>query len=271
MSNKIKFVSIGADPEVFLSKNGIIVPCIDIIGGSKRKALVVSEMLSVLEDNVCLEWNMTPSFSKEEFVTKCNEAITIIREHVVPDGYNIEIKSLHEFTEEDLTSRAAKEFGCEADISAYTLRMNPSPDSKTLFRAAGGHLHFGVSGLTQRGIVDAVRLCDAIIGTYCVMNEESSHRRKIYGAAGSFREKDYGFEYRTPSNFWVDSPEHIGKLYDLAELVFSLLGNGITVDSSDLNRIQDCVNSHNVSLSKRIHEKYLKIKIRNEEAVNTSK
>jgi hypothetical protein len=254
---QIRFISIGADPEVFISLDNKIVPCIGVIGGKKKDPLVITEMMSVLEDNVCLEWNMSPSYSKKEFVNKCAEALSLVKNTVLPDGYEVVIKDFHEFNPEELTYKAAKEFGCEADYNAYTLRINESPDPDTNFRAAGGHLHFGVENISSMEIVEAVRLCDAIIGTHCVMNEEKTIRRKIYGGAGSFRVKDYGFEYRTPSNFWIESDDKVAKIYDLAETVFSLLANGSFVKECDLSMIQTCINSHDIYEAKIYHERYM--------------
>ncbi len=39
--------------------------------------------------------------------------------------------------------------------------------------------------------------------------------------AGRYRKPSYGVEYRTLSNFWLNSPELVGWIYDIVKLSFS--------------------------------------------------
>jgi hypothetical protein len=265
---KLKLVSIGTDPEVFISKNGNVVPCIGIIGGSKMEPLIVNDDLSVLEDNVSLEWNISPSFSKAEFSEKNLWALEYIRNNVLPNGYSLEIKDIHIFDDKDLDNEQAQTFGCQPDFSAYTMKINTTPDPRVSARTSAGHIHIGLNmPLEIEEVINLVRVFDSIIGTYCVMNEKESHRRKLYGSAGSFRFKDYGFEYRVPSNFWIDKPEHMAKLYDLIESAIDIFDeyDGVVVNSDSFTIIQKSINDHIKSNCTKIHEKFLKLK--NEEDI----
>lgn len=74
---------------------------------------------------------------------------------------------------------------------------------------AGGHIHIGgsyIMMLSFEQLKSFVRKLDKEILPLCekVETEAGELRRSVYGAVGEFRVKDYGIEYRTPSNaiFW---------------------------------------------------------------------
>lgn len=70
----------------------------------------------------------------------------------------------------------------------------------------GGHVHFGVHGLSYHE-QDCISALDDYVGTLLCLVEgpEGAKRRSRYGAAGDVRTQDWGFEYRTPSS-WLVSP-----------------------------------------------------------------
>jgi hypothetical protein len=92
-----------------------------------------------------------------------------------------------------------------------------------LKRSAGGHIHLGSNGSSQikkalQNVEEMVYMLDIIVGNTCVLfdrNPNNVERRKVYGRAGEYRTKDYGLEYRTLSNFWLQS-------YPLMSLVTGL-------------------------------------------------
>jgi hypothetical protein len=53
---------------------------------------------------------------------------------------------------------------------------------------------------------------------YALLNEHPL-ARKLYGAAGRYRQPSYGVEYRTLSNFWLASPELVELVYDICSFV----------------------------------------------------
>ena len=94
----------------------------------------------------------------------------------------------------------ARVFGCEPDYNAWTGEVNPKPhcDNPNL-RSAGGHIHVETD-LDRRAVIQAM---DLFLGVPSVLMDKGEERRKLYGAAGSYRSKPYGVEYRTLSNFWI--------------------------------------------------------------------
>lgn len=74
---------------------------------------------------------------------------------------------------------------------------------------AGGHIHFGGSCIMMLSFEQLrafVRKLDKEVLPMCekVETEAGELRRSVYGARGEFRMKEYGIEYRSPSNaiFW---------------------------------------------------------------------
>jgi hypothetical protein len=51
-------------------------------------------------------------------------------------------------------------------------------------------------------------------------------RRKLYGQCGRYRPKDYGIEYRSLGNFWLQSPRLVSWIYDVCEFVVDQLDKG---------------------------------------------
>lgn len=74
---------------------------------------------------------------------------------------------------------------------------------------AGGHIHFGgayIMMLSFEQLKAFVRKLDKEVLPMCeeVETEAGALRKSVYGSPGEFRIKDYGIEYRSPSNaiFW---------------------------------------------------------------------
>ena len=123
--------------------------------------------------------------------------------------------------------------GCEPDYNAYTISKNLKPDSSTLFRTAGGHLHVGgffTNSPFNGGHMDTsarlARILDEKIGVYSLIWDKDDKRRSLYGQAGAFRPKYYGMEYRSLSNAWLFNKNVIKFIYDgfeeAIELMFDL-------------------------------------------------
>ena len=82
-------------------------------------------------------------------------------------------------------------------------------------RTAAGHIHIGWGeDFDPQDDEHFSRCCrlvqqlDAGIGLASVLLDNDTERRQLYGAAGAFRPKPYGVEYRVLSNFWVLNPSY---------------------------------------------------------------
>jgi hypothetical protein len=123
-------------------------------------------------------------------------------------------------------------FGCKPSLNAYGQRGKLIENPRKLpYRFAGGHMHFTLSDeeKTQESIQAIVKVMDAILGVWCVgaaRGIDNSIRRKYYGLAGEYRTPKYGFEYRTPSNFWLSHPRVMNCAFEIARASISLWRSG---------------------------------------------
>lgn len=204
-------ITIGADPEVFLAKNGKVVSAIGKVGGTKENPKYLSDEIAVQEDNVLAEFNIAPCTSKIEFVNRIKHGLILLNEIANKKNCVIDIRASARFDNSQLRSSKARIFGCDPDYNAWTLLMNDPPSIDTNLRTAGGHIHVGMDSTR---IIPTVRAMDLYIGVPSVLLDDDSERRMMYGKAGCFRHKKYGLEYRTVSNFWLKSDDLISWVWD---------------------------------------------------------
>ena len=50
-----------------------------------------------------------------------------------------------------------------------------------------------------------IKTMDLFVGIPSVIQEPENDRKKLYGKAGAFRFKEYGVEYRTVSNYYLEN------------------------------------------------------------------
>lgn len=205
-----QMISVGADPEAFVSDKSNIVSAIGLIGGSKEKPRTV-KFGAIQEDNVLAEFNIDPATDADQFVHNINAVVAQLKQTVAP--LDLSIMSSHEFTRDVLEKAGPKamQFGCDPDYNAWTLGINDTPDANTSLRTAGGHIHVGFN-LEDEHLSPfmAAIMMDFYLGLPSVLLDDDVRRRGMYGKAGACRPKlksqgdPYnGVEYRTLSNFWL--------------------------------------------------------------------
>lgn len=211
---------IGADPEMFVSKAGTVSSAIGFIGGTKEEPRKVSYG-ALQEDNVLLEFNISPAHDLHEFRHNIKAVMAQAEESIEQFQLRIQRElSSHSFSRKELESfgEAAFVFGCDPDFNAWTSGVNPKPRARDLgLRTAGGHIHIGYSHLQDVNPLlneDIIRMCDYYLGLPSVLLDKDDRRRELYGKGGAMRHKVYGPEYRTLSNFWIFSDELIGWAYE---------------------------------------------------------
>jgi len=219
--------TIGADPEMFLKDNGLLVSSVGIIEGTKDEPLFLKDGVFVMKDNVAIEFGMPPAESEDEWLDKLMDAYDQLEGHL-PEHLRLSCVASAQFPETELQTPEACEFGCDPDYNAWTKEVNVPPKAKqTNFRSCGGHIHVGfVEGtkseflLKRMGKINTIRMMDANHGIASIVLDdtpESKERRKLYGKAGCYRETSYGVEYRTLSNFWLRSPVMQKLMYRLTD------------------------------------------------------
>lgn len=202
---------LGADPEVFVRKNGKPVSAHGMIEGTKSSPKKTSNG-AVQVDGMALEFNIDPVHYRrfDEFNYNIVKTIRDLKElagevSIIPEPVQV-------FGEEFMAEQPdeAKELGCDPDFNAYTGEENPRPDGDRPFRTGAGHVHIGwgadipVENREHFEICqEFVKVLDSTVGMYMTYIDRDPRRRELYGKAGAFRVKPYGVEYRTPSNVWI--------------------------------------------------------------------
>lgn len=209
-------ITLGCDPEFFIvDRDGNLKSSVPLIKGTKEIPLQVNPDVYVMQDNVAIEFGMSPARTEQEWVRKIKDAYKTV-EGLLPPGYRLLVIPSAEFPDTELQTPESRLFGCDPDYNAWTKkRNNPPPDAGSQnLRSCGGHVHVGEAGINSNilkhhmGKMNAVRLLDATVGIQSVVLDNSDaakRRRELYGKAGCHRPKPYGIEYRTLSNFWVAS------------------------------------------------------------------
>lgn len=206
---------LGADPELFcVDKDGKYISAVGKFGGTKQKPKPMKiKGFFVQEDNVSVEFNIPPASSDEDFVRNISIALEEIEQRAKAKNLFLSITASASFKPDQLRSRASRLFGCDHDYNAWNMGRNPRPvsDDFTL-RSCGGHEHLGWLDKPRNPWL-FVRWLDLYQACPMILVDKDQKRRELYGKAGAFREKPYGVEYRTLSNFWLSSPMLMKWLY----------------------------------------------------------
>jgi hypothetical protein len=203
-------ITLGCDPELFVTtKEGVFRSAHGLIPGTKANPFVVDKG-AVQVDGMALEFNIDAVDNEDDWVNNINTVMAQMRA-MVP-GYEFAIVPSCRFNGNHFRAQPdeAKELGCEPDYNAYTLVANPRPDNQTTMRTASGHVHIGfcegADPLSDDHMVRCatlVKQLDAYLGLPSILFDKDTKRRSMYGAAGAFRPKSYGLEYRVLSNAWL--------------------------------------------------------------------
>jgi hypothetical protein len=227
---------VGCDPELFVfdTADNKFVGAHGIVPGTKEVPhLLDGGMVQV--DGLALEFGIDPAFDENEWIDKIKHVMNQIH-GMVGNRYQLIAQPVVRFSEDVMAAQLPEnlELGCEPDYNAYTLETNPRPTPpESNMRSGGGHAHIGYgSGMMQHPDLHleacalAVQQFDAIVGVGTLKWDTDSERRRIYGQPGAFRPKNYGFEYRTPSNAWMASEERQRWMFRLITLALQKLHEG---------------------------------------------
>lgn len=252
---------IGADPELFLQNDqGKFISAIGKFGGTKEKPKQIPTFkpgFAVQEDNVAVEFNIPPVglyLSGHTFFSRyINQAKQFIEAEAGAQGLRVAIVASAEFARDQLKHPRAKVFGCDPDFNVWSLKQNPKPftENKAL-RSAGGHIHIGGQVEDKIGLGRAL---DLFVGCPSILFDPDNRRRLLYGKAGAIRDKAYGIEYRTLSNFWVKDAGLTEMVYNQCLQAVSFYDNQVIPDEDGL-KIIACINESNKDLLKELTAKY---------------
>jgi hypothetical protein len=144
---------------------------------------------------------------------------------------------------------------CEPDFNAWAKTVNDSPNMGLDIRCVGGHIHVGYDSPTQKLNERIIKFMDLYLGVPSViLDSASKDRRLLYGKAGCFRNKPYGVEYRSLSNFWAFERKYINWVFDTVDFVTKdlVLNYSIKFTEEMEKNIVNCINNSDVELAKKI-------------------
>lgn len=232
----MKFL-IGADPELFVKKDGKFVSGYGLIRGDKENPFPVKNG-AVQVDGMALEFNIDPAANKKEFVYNIQSVMDQLKA-MVPE-YNVVAKPTARFTEKYMKAQPKKalELGCDPDYNAWQEgAVNERPDQDLPMRTGAGHIHIGWTQVDDpcnpyhiADCIEIVKQLDYYLGLASLFLDKDKGRREMYGKAGAFRPKPYGVEYRVLSNFWLKTPELVSWVYDTTIRALNDLLEGNSAD-----------------------------------------
>lgn len=262
--------TIGSDLEVFLKKKNKLVSAEGKVGGTKEEPLELDNGVSVQEDNIMAEFNVVPATSKKEFLANVNNALFQLRSRV--DPLEVSILGSGKFTKKEILTEQAMEFGCDPDVSAWGVENTSMPDPEDPLRYCGGHIHLGYLDLEmdkesiEISRVIITRLLDLYIGIPSIVigDQSDKNRNKYYGEPGRYRDKEYGLEYRTVSNFWARSNKLIGWVYEMSsravreagEFMRDNPGSTDILDRYDSLRVREAINTFDQEFAQTIADSF---------------
>lgn len=219
--------TMGSDPEFMIrDRQGKYVSAIGVVPATKKEPLDLGGGAKCFPDNVLAECCPAPGRDLAEVLANFRHCFTEYAKVVAP--YRLVAQASQEYPEEACRHKAAREFGCDPEQNAYTrLQVNaPYCEPGNTFRTGGGHVHVGhqegswefplVAGADGKAWM--IRWMDVFVGVPSVLMDNdptSQARRRLYGGAGNYREKSYGCEYRSMSNWWVGDPEDVEAVHNL--------------------------------------------------------
>lgn len=244
--------TIGADPEVFVGRDGKFVSAHGLVQGTKEKPFKVNQG-AVQVDGMALEFNIDPASSPEEFQSNIDAVQNQLGSMIGDLDFLTESSVM--FDKEFLLDVPYENLilGCEPDFNAYTAQPNERPDAGVLMRTAGGHVHVGgfstgsAEGFEQMALSARVaRALDDTLGVYSLFWDNDDKRREMYGQAGCFRPKSYGMEYRTLSNKWIFKPQLIRFVYDAVQEALTNLHNDVDTNEESQHIINTSDRNHSM-------------------------
>lgn len=251
----------GADPELFVKKDGLFVSGHGLIPGDKKEPFPVEDG-AVQVDGMALEFNINPAANEEEFVYNLSSVMQQLYRMV--DGYEVVAEPVADFTQEYMATQPfeAVQLGCDPDYNAWSGKENQAPDAKVSFRTGSGHIHVGWSD--KEDITDerhksmahaVVKQMDFYLGLPSLLFDKDTKRRELYGKAGAHRVKPYGVEYRVLSNKWLASKELMSWVFRASKKAVDDMFNEKYLPNLH-GDIQEIINTSDIKNAKRIIKQY---------------
>lgn len=253
----------GADPEFFVNdKNGNLLPAFKFLG-SKSKPSFGSAHNKIYWDGYQAEFETKSWSCHSSFVDEIFHGLQGILKMAGP-GASISNKTVVDVSLEEMKTLPKEfvQFGCMPSFNAYNMNGLSMPGEETPYRSAGGHIHFGFSGIQPDVAIKVVKALDAIVGIMGVSalaKWDDPRRRKMYGLAGEYRLPPHGLEYRALSNAWMFHPVLAHIFLDISRRVAMLAKHNLFFFSESEEEVIHIINECNIVAARRMIERNKKL------------
>lgn len=245
----IRNATIGADIEVFLKDNlkNEIVSAEPYIKGTKHEPFnfdTSNKYFAVSLDNVLAEFCIPPAQTVVDWVGNISKALEYIQS-AIPENLSVVATPSAILKPKYLRTINAQTFGCEGDLNIWLKANNEKPNAKNKnLRSAGGHIHIGYEKNSIEVNEMIVKTMDLFIGVPSVLQEPNNERKLLYGKAGCARFKpDYGVEYRTVSNYYLQSEALTKWVFERTKAAIEFINKGKFDEVEEVGElIQNCIN-----------------------------
>jgi hypothetical protein len=250
MSQKIKNATIGTDAELFLaSTENEIISAEGIIPGTKHEPFQFSERnryFAVSLDNILAEFCIPPSKSESEWLQNIKTSMDYVNFLASKENCKAVAVPAARVDKKYLQTPNARLFGCESDYNVWIRAVNPKPKAAGNLRSGGFHVHLGYEQ-PETSVTEAwIKTMDLFVGVPSVLQEPSNERKSLYGKAGAFRFKDYGAEYRTISNYILQSEELTKWIFRATQNAIDFVNaHDVTILDEYMEQIVDAINNNN--------------------------
>lgn len=264
----IKNISVGSDPEFAAFENEEPKSAVGFIPGTKREPFPLTEdgEFSIQIDNVGVEGCIPPAYTKEEFV-KNIETIKYLTQQKLQETqplWHLRCVSSARYSKQQLNSKTAQLFGCEASYDAYTLGISPRPTPEEVgnLRSFGFHIHIGYEcdGDVYDAAIQIIKSMDLTVGLGSLFLDTDTDRRKIYGNPGDFRFRQIEniniVEYRTLGGAMSRNEVITGWVYDGVMQAVNLANNWNSVIEVDALIAAEAIRNNNIEVANNLMNKY---------------
>lgn len=229
-------ITLGADPEFFLSRNKEFVAAVGLVPGTKEKPFPLKNG-AVQLDGTAVEFNIAPAETPAQFSNHIIDVLEQIR-GMIPKDYSFEFvpSVMYSTAIWNTIPDSAKELGCNPDYDAFngSMKVPPAlPEEFMTMRTGAGHLHIGFTEVNDPtnpshlwDCIQVVQALDRIFGAFVGQFDTDNRRAMLYGQRGSFRPKPYGVEYRVLSNAWLKYPDLWPWMFNTVQCVMDSLDSG---------------------------------------------
>jgi hypothetical protein len=205
----IEFQTIGADPEFALRKNNINVPSFHYFQGTKQQPEDKGNGFAILKDNLLIEGNIPPVTRSNRFVNNIRLLKELIESVTHRDSTRIYYQDVVKFNKRFIMTEDGMDFGCSSYVNAWDRETHSSPQLfDTFYRPVGAHIHLGYK--LQRDDIDPAKMNEWLARAYDYFVNLpadtinfSKERRENYGQLGSYRDTEYGIEFRGLGGFFM--------------------------------------------------------------------